>query len=665
MVLDDGKNSQGLNVDVDKIELTDVTDGAIEQELGTKYDQRDTVRMGKRQELRRNFQFFSIWRYTVILSCTWKWGLASGVISLTNGGTAGVIWMFLTVCFCMSFVMLSMAELTVALVADGFDRTNFRRTIPLGQRVLAHTPPEGILLHNRLVRIARLQTSLFGTAYPAVQQFEAMATLNDSTYVPQGWHGCLFTLGLTIAAIFFNTILFEKLPLLESIVIVFGIFGFSAIVVVLWIMGPRGGPDTVTTFSDNGCSSAGLSCLVGILSSIITLVGADSQCHLSEELYNAAWVLPRAMVATATANYVMGFVMVLIIMFTIGSDVDAVLETPLRVPWGQIVYNATNSYSAAMTFACLVGLLFTCCLINNVTTASRQLWSASPLKHMIVQNRTAYKFLLQVLRGFARDDGVPFCRFFVKVQPGLDVPANAMIFTLGITIVLSLFIIGSPVAFSIPTSLSFTGLISSYLLAVICVFAKRLRGEPYPPGRFNLGKFGYVCNTIAMIFLTIAFVFMFFPTAPHPGPKVGKYRFATLYHLEPFPSNIKTYRVSDSYPEDAVVSAISMPNGQQQSPYIEADVKAGVKHFIPAEFGANKDAAITQGETQTPDNKARGSSMLDFNLQAHEARLLEDGDIQWTDTTLQQVVSQSHEFWGIRSKWLTSSLHMPCVDKAE
>ena len=29
-----------------------VTDGAIEQKLGTKYDQRDMVRMGKKQELR-------------------------------------------------------------------------------------------------------------------------------------------------------------------------------------------------------------------------------------------------------------------------------------------------------------------------------------------------------------------------------------------------------------------------------------------------------------------------------------------------------------------------------------------------------------------------------------------------------------------------------------
>lgn len=51
MVLDDGKGADAP-VGVDTVELTDVTEGATEQKLGTRYDQRDMVRMGKRQELR-------------------------------------------------------------------------------------------------------------------------------------------------------------------------------------------------------------------------------------------------------------------------------------------------------------------------------------------------------------------------------------------------------------------------------------------------------------------------------------------------------------------------------------------------------------------------------------------------------------------------------------
>lgn len=47
-----GKNGQNLNVDINAVELTNVSEGALEQKLGTKYDQRDMIRMGKRQELR-------------------------------------------------------------------------------------------------------------------------------------------------------------------------------------------------------------------------------------------------------------------------------------------------------------------------------------------------------------------------------------------------------------------------------------------------------------------------------------------------------------------------------------------------------------------------------------------------------------------------------------
>jgi len=61
-------------------------------------------------------------------------------------------------------------------------------------------------------------------------------------------------------------------------------------------------------------------------------------------------------------------------MFTIGPDVQSVLNTPFGQPWVQIIYKATNSYAASMTFALVIGLLLTCCPINNVTTASRQLW---------------------------------------------------------------------------------------------------------------------------------------------------------------------------------------------------------------------------------------------------------------------------------------------------
>ena len=47
----------------------------------------------------------------MVLGATWEFALVIVAMSLTNGGTAGGIWIFLAVCFGMFFVVLSMAEM--------------------------------------------------------------------------------------------------------------------------------------------------------------------------------------------------------------------------------------------------------------------------------------------------------------------------------------------------------------------------------------------------------------------------------------------------------------------------------------------------------------------------------------------------------------------------
>lgn len=105
-----------------------------------------------------------------------------------------------------------------------------------------------------------------------------------------------------------------------------------------------------------------------------------------------------------------------------------------------------------------------------------------------------------------------------QVHPSWDVPVNAILATLLSTTLLSLIIIGSTVAFNIITSLGQVGLLSSYLVVIGCIFAKRVRGETLLPSRFDLGRAGVFVNGIAMSFLSVAFVFCFFPSAPYPTP---------------------------------------------------------------------------------------------------------------------------------------------------
>lgn len=51
------------------------TDPIMSEKKGTADDQKDMHRMGKIQELRRNFRFVSIFGYSMILMATWETGL--------------------------------------------------------------------------------------------------------------------------------------------------------------------------------------------------------------------------------------------------------------------------------------------------------------------------------------------------------------------------------------------------------------------------------------------------------------------------------------------------------------------------------------------------------------------------------------------------------------
>ena len=56
-------------------EKIEVTPGDEAKKLGTEYDQRGMIRMGRKQELRRQFEFFSITGYAVILGCSWEFAM--------------------------------------------------------------------------------------------------------------------------------------------------------------------------------------------------------------------------------------------------------------------------------------------------------------------------------------------------------------------------------------------------------------------------------------------------------------------------------------------------------------------------------------------------------------------------------------------------------------
>lgn len=93
-----------------------------------------------------------------------------------------------------------------------------------------------------------------------------------------------------------------------------------------------------------------------------------------------------------------------------------------------------------------------------------------------------------------------------------NVPFNAVYITSVAVVLLSLINIGSTLAFNIIVSLSLLGLLSTYMLSIGCVLLKRINGEPLPPARWSLGRFGLPINAFAFLYSAFIIIFSCFPT---------------------------------------------------------------------------------------------------------------------------------------------------------
>jgi len=98
----------------------------------------------------------------------------------------------------------------------------------------------------------------------------------------------------------------------------------------------------------------------------------------------------------------------------------------------------------------------------------------------------------------------------------MHIPVNAVIFTCGFTIIISLINVGSTVAFNAILSLSTTALMATYVISIGCVTFRRFSNNPLPPSRWSLGRFGLPINCAALVYAFWSFFWSFWPNAYEP-----------------------------------------------------------------------------------------------------------------------------------------------------
>ncbi|KAI1637028.1 amino acid/polyamine transporter I [Biscogniauxia mediterranea] len=235
----------------------------------------------------------------------------------------------------------------------------------------------------------------------------------------------------------------------------------------------------------------GMSWILGLLQSALSLIGFDAALHMTEEMPRPSVDAPRAILYAVGVGGVTGTIFILVILFCI-VDPETVLDTATNMPITELILQSTGSRAAATVLT----LMLAVCFINGtngcVTSSSRLLFS------------------------MARDKGIVYHDYFAHIDPGLNVPVRTIVVTLVFNMLFGLLYLGPSVAFSAYVASCTIFLNVSYVFPVIALLIRGrgvLRQYQSEQTYFALGKNGWVLNLIAALFVVVTSVFFCFPAS--------------------------------------------------------------------------------------------------------------------------------------------------------
>lgn len=182
----------------------------------------------------------------------------------------------------------------------------------------------------------------------------------------------------------------------------------------------------------------------------------------------------------------MAIVFLITYLFAI-DDLDAAINDPSGYPF-LYVFKSAVSISGVNALTIIVLLIVSAANVNFGASTARQTFA------------------------FARDKGLPFSSWIAKVDQGKEIPANAILLSCTIAVLLSLINIGSETAFNAIISLQVVSLMFTYACSLSCVLYRRIRyPDLVPTARWSLGKWGPLVNAIGLVYTLFAFFWSFWP----------------------------------------------------------------------------------------------------------------------------------------------------------
>ncbi|THX54693.1 amino acid transporter [Aureobasidium pullulans] len=451
---------------------------------------------GHRDQLQRHYGPLQICGLALNIDSAWVAFAGSLILSLPNGGPAGVLYELITACIYYGIIAASIAELASAVPTAG--GVYHWASVTAGPRW-----GRSIGFFAGFLNFAGWIFDLCSIIAIPSNVVLQMYSLFNPDFVLEAWHTYLTYVLITWFCVLFCIFGNRFLPLLQNVGLFLLIVGGVVSIIVLAAT-PKTHASSTFVWSDWQNTTGwggGVAFLTGVLNGSFTIATVDSVSHMAEELPNPRRDIPRAIFAQVSLGAITAFLYAIALFYAV-SDLDEVINTTGSFPVAVIYHQATGNAGGAFCLLLIVFLIIMICAISTTLSLGRTWWA------------------------LARDQATPFGNFFSSVNENLSCPIPATILVGILVTGLGAIILASGTAFNDLVGSFIVLCAFSYFLAI---FPHLITGRKYTPkGSFWMGKWGFGVNALGCVLIVFFNIMFCFPYAMPVSPDLMNYNSVIL-----------------------------------------------------------------------------------------------------------------------------------------
>ncbi|KAH8693796.1 amino acid/polyamine transporter I [Talaromyces proteolyticus] len=433
---------------------------------------------GHEATLKRSFSLLSSLGLAFDITNSWVGVLSNFSQNLKYGGPPLAVWSVLIAGFVQWIITLGLSEIASAFPSSG------------GQYHFVY-----IVAAPKYKRYAAFVTgwmSIFGWWLGTCSGLSLVSTailglgsFLHPEYVVTQWQVYLVYILLIVVTVIPLFVCPRWLPTLSTVALGLTVTGFITWFIVILSIRHHSNSVEIITRETQGTSgwNPGTAWTLGIINSMYAFAATDGATHIAEEMHRPGVTLPRIMNLTMAIGLVTAFPIIVVCMLSVKDTSDI-----MSAGWPalEMLYQISESKAVTVALSILLILIYTSNLPPQWIASGRLAWA------------------------FARDNGLPYSKYFSHIDPVLQFPVRTTVAACIFSSIYGLIYLASTTAFNsiITSAILFLNISYAIPQAIVAV---RGRSKTLVNRPLNLGRWGYICNIFAPLWIVVMCVLVCFP----------------------------------------------------------------------------------------------------------------------------------------------------------